>query len=324
MDPLTLTDIKTAQDIVYSAMVPTAQYAWPLIGEEIGTEVWVKHENHTPTGAFKVRGGLTFMAWLAEHHPTVKGIITATRGNHGQSQAFAAGRHGIEATIIVPEGNSLEKNAAMRAFGAKVIIHGADYDQARLEAERLSEEQGLFLVPSFHPALLRGVATYGYELFTAVPDLDVVFVPIGAGSGICATIMARDALGLNTKIIGVVSEHAQTAKLSAEAGRVIETDSARTFADGIAVRVPVPSALDIYAAGTEKIVTVTEDDVAKAIRLYYTATHNIAEGAGAAPLAAAMRYRDSLKGQKVGVILCGGNIDTNWFLDVLNGQTPSV
>ena len=305
-------------------MSPTPQHHWPLLSAAIGAEVWVKHENHTPTGAFKVRGALTFMDWLTRTHPDVLGICTATRGNHGQGQAWAATNAGLTAKVYVPRGNSIEKNAAMEAFGAQLIEFGDDFDTAREEAYRVADAEGLFIVPPYHPALVRGVATYAYELFTAQPDLDTVYVPIGCGSGICGTIMARDALGLTTKVVGVVSDQAQTAKLSFEAGRLIETNSAATFADGMAVRVPVQEAFDVYSKGAERIIAVSDDNVADAIRLFFTATHNVAEGAGAAPLAGLMQERDQMAGKKVGVILCGGNIDTGWFRTVLDGHTPQV
>ena len=317
-------DLEDAAAFVHARMAPTAQHHWPLLSAATGARVWVKHENHTPTGAFKVRGALTFIDWLTRTHPGVTGICTATRGNHGQGQAWAATNAGLTAKVYVPRGNSVEKNAAMRAFGAKLIEHGDDFDTARLEALRVAEAEGLFVVPAFHPELVRGVATYAYELFSAQPDLHTVYVPIGCGSGICGTIIARDALGLDTKIVGVVSDRAQTAKLSVEAGRLIETNAADTFADGMAVRVPVQAALDIYGPGAERIITVTDDEVAEAIRLYFTATHNVAEGAGAAPLAGLMQERTKMQGKKVGVILCGGNIDTGWFKSVLSGETPTV
>ncbi len=321
---LTLSDLEAAAEFVHARMAATPQHHWPLLSQATGAEVWVKHENHTPMGAFKVRGALTFMDWLTRTHPDAPGICTATRGNHGQGQAWAATSAGLRAKVYVPRGNSVEKNAAMRAFGAELIEHGADFDTARQEAFRVAEAEGLFIVPPYHIELVRGVATYAYELFTAHPDLDTVYVPIGCGSGICGTIMARDALGLNTKIVGVVSDQAQTAKLSFDAGRMIETNSANTFADGMAVRVPVQDAFDIYSKGAERIIAVSDDEVAEAIRLYFTATHNVAEGAGAAPLAGLMQERDQMAGKRVGVILCGGNIDTGWFKTVLSGQTPTV
>ena len=320
---LTRADLEAAAAIVHAQMPPTPQYRWPLLAERAGCDLVVKHENHTPTGAFKIRGGITGMDWLRREHPRCRGVVTATRGNHGQSQARAATAAGLSATIVVPHGNSQEKNAAMRAFGAELIEHGADFDEARLEADRLARERDLFFVPPFSPAIVRGVATYWYELFTAEPDLDVAYVPIGCGSGICAGILARDALGVRTKIVGVVSENAQTAKLSAEAGRMVETDGAATFADGMAVRVPVADALAIYAKGAERIVAVSDDAVADAVRHYYTDTHNLAEGAGAAPLAAALSERETNRGSRVAVILCGGNIDTDKFVTIMGGHTPA-
>jgi len=315
-------DLIAAQAVVYSQMLPTPQIHWPQLSVRTGAEVIVKHENHAPTGAFKVRGGITFIDWLKRTHPDARGIITATRGNHGQSQARAATAAGLVAKIYVPRGNSVEKNAAMRAYGGEVIEHGDDFDEAKAQAMRVAETEGLFVVPPFHTELLRGVSTYGFELLTAHPDLDTIYVAIGCGSGICGTITARNALGLNTKIVGVVSENAQTAKLSVEAGRMIETNSATTFADGMAVRVPVPDAYDIYATGADRIIAVSDDEVADAIRAYYTDIHNLAEGAGAGPLAGLMQERMRMQGKKVGIILGGGNIDTAWFASVLQGNTP--
>lgn len=318
----TIDNLKAAQDVVYRQMQPTAQIHWPQLTAPTGAHVIVKHENHAPTGAFKVRGGISFIDWLQRSHPDARGIITATRGNHGQSQARAATAAGLVAKIYVPRGNSVEKNAAMRAYGAELVEFGDDFDEAKAEAMRVAEAEGLFVVPPFHTELMRGVATYGFELFTAHPDLDTVYVPIGCGSGICGTITARDALGLDTKIVGVVSENAQTAKLSVDAGRMVETNSAVTFADGMAVRVPVQSAYDIYAKGADRIITVSDDEVAAAIRTYYTGIHNLAEGAGAAPLAGLIQEKDRMQGKKVGVILSGGNIDSEWFSKVLTGETP--
>jgi len=315
--------LATAAGLVHSQMPPTPQYAWPLLAAATGAEVWVKHENHTPTGAFKLRGAITFIDWLRRTHPDVTGIVTATRGNHGQGQARAARAAGLSTKIYVPHGNSGEKNDAMRAFGGDVIEFGEDFDTAREQAMRVAETEGLFAVPPFHPELVRGVATYAHELFTAQPDLDTVYVPIGCGSGICGTILARDALGLKTRIVGVVAEGAQTAKLSVEAGRLTPTDSARTFADGMAVRVPVQAAFDIYATGAERIVSVPDAAIADAVRLYFRATHNLAEGAGAAPLAALCQERAQMRGKRVGLILTGGNIDAGWMAQILSGGVPS-
>lgn len=324
MGLFTKSELFDAAELVHQQVPATLQYAWPLLGQQVGAEVWVKHENHNPTGAFKARGGVTFIDWLKRAHPDARGICTATRGNHGQSQARAAIAAGLVAKVYAPHGNSVEKNAAMRAFGAELIEFGADFDVARLEAIRVAKDEGLFVVPPYHRELVRGVATYGLELFSAAPDLDTVYVPIGCGSGICGTIAARDALGLKTRIVGVVAEQADCVKKSVEAGRLVETNAARTFADGMSVRVPVQEAYDVYASGADRIVSVSEDDVAEAMRLYYRTTHNLAEGAGAAPLAALMQERDRMAGRKVGVILSGGNVDTDVFRTVLEGKTPTV
>lgn len=320
----TIDDLQQAAQLVYTQMQPTPQYAWPQLARRLGCEVWVKHENHGPTGAFKTRGGISFIDWMRRAHPELKGICTATRGNHGQSQARAASAAGLTAKIYVPFDNSVEKNMAMRAFGAELIEFGEDFDEARVEAFRVAEEEGLLIVPPFHRELVRGVATYAYELFTAVPDLDTVYVPIGCGSGICGTILARDALGLSVEVVGVVSAEAQCSKLSVEAGRLIETGSPRTIADGMAVRVPVPEALAIYGPGAARFVTVTDAELAEAMRVYYTDIHNIAEAAGAASLAALMQDKERMRGKKVGVILSGGNIDKGWYLDVLQGSLPQI
>lgn len=317
-------ELEEAAQLVYEHIPATPQYVWPQICEKAGATIWVKHENHTPTGAFKIRGGITFIDWLKRAEPDVPGIITATRGNHGQSQARAAVAAGLQVKIVVPKGNSVEKNAAMRAFGGTVVEFGDDFDAARVEAGRLSEEEGLFIVPAFHTALVRGVATYALEFFSAVPDLDTVYVPIGCGSGICGVISVRDALGLKTKIVGVVSTRAQTVKLSLESGSLVETKTANTFADGMAVRVPVKEAFEIYATGMDRIIAVDDDEVAEAMRFYFRDTHNVVEGAGAASLAAVLQDRDAVRGKVIGVILSGGNIDADMFATVLAGNTPKV
>ncbi|MEM9583468.1 MAG: threonine dehydratase [Pseudomonadota bacterium] len=321
---LSHSELEAAAALVHQHMAPTPQYVWPLLNEVTGCTTWVKHENHGPTGAFKVRGGITFIDWLKRTYPECKGICTATRGNHGQSQARAATAAGLRALVYVPRGNSVEKNAAMTAFGADLVEFGDDFDEAKEEAFRVAREENLFIVPPFHEELVRGVATYAFELFSAAPKIDTVYVPIGCGSGICGTILARDALGLQTEVVGVVSDQAQTAKLSVEAGRLVETNSARTFADGMAVRVPVQEAFDIYSKGAARILAVSDDEVAEAMRTYYTTTHNLAEGAGAAPLAGLMQERAQLQGKTAAVILCGGNVDTAWFQTVLAGDTPKV
>jgi len=320
----TLTELHEAARRVGAAFAPSPQIEWPLLAEALGAGVVVKHENHLPTGAFKVRGGVTFLDWLAREYPDLEGVITATRGNHGQSQARAATALGKRARIFVPHGNSTEKNAAMVGYGAELTEHGADFDAARIEAMRAAEAEPLMPVPPFHKELVRGVATYGLELLTAHRDLDVVYVPIGCGSGICGTIAARNALGHPARIVGVVAEGAQGARLSVAAGRLVETETARTFADGAAVRVPVEAAFEIYSEYADHIGVVTDAEIAEAVRLYYRATHNLAEGAGAMALALAMQERDTLRGQKVGVILSGGNIDMGMFQTVISGATPAV
>jgi threonine dehydratase len=310
-----LSALEEAARLVHAVFPPTPQFAWPLLAARTGAEVWVKHENHTPTGAFKVRGGLVFMERLKRERPGVPGIISATRGNHGQSLAYAGARLGVPVTIVVPVGNSVEKNAAMRAQGARLVEHGADFDVAREEAMRLAAAEGLEFAPSFAPDLVRGVATYALELFRAAPPLDALYVPIGLGSGICGCIMARDLLGLPTEIIGVQSTGADSYARSVAAGRVVTTERADTKADGMATRVPDPAALAIIARGAARIVTVTDDEVAAAIRAFWQDTHNLAEGAGAAPLAALMQERGCMAGRRVATILCGGNIDLALFRD---------
>ena len=317
MHRLTRDDIEQAAHQVYQVMPATAQYPWPLLAERLGCTVWVKHENHTPTGAFKVRGGITFMHWLKREHPTTKGIVTATRGNHGQRLALAARALDLRALIVVPEGNSLEKNHAMRGFGGEVVEWGRDFDEAREEAARLAQTHGLYLVPPFHTELVKGVATYALELFKAAPDLDTVYVPIGCGSGICGVIAARDALGLKTQVVGVVSTEAAAAKLSFDARTICETATANTFADGLAVRKPVPEAFAIYREAAARIVSVGEEQIAEAMRVYYTDTHNLAEGAGAAALAALIQEREAMAGKRVGVILSGGNVDRAVYAGVI-------
>jgi threonine dehydratase len=308
-----LRQLERAQGIVHAAMPPTPAYAWPLLSERLGATAIVKHENHTPTGAFKVRGGLVYVDRLKRERPGTAGIISATRGNHGQSLAYAAGRYGLPVTIYVPRGNSIEKNRAMQAFGAKLVEHGEDFQSAREEAERHAERDGLEPVPAFHPDLVMGVATYALELLRKVPDLDVRYVPIGQGSGICGCILARDLLGLTTEIVGVQSTEAPSYALSFAAGSVVRTNSSNTLADGMATRVPDPDALAIIRKGASRIVQVTDDEIAAAIRAYWIDTHNLAEGAGAAPLAAALQEKAKIRGKRVGLVLSGGNIDFDLF-----------
>ena len=309
-------EFEAVQRTVYAALQPTPQYAWPLLAEALGAEVWVKHENHTPLGAFKVRGGLVYLQRLRGREPQLRGVISATRGNHGQSVAFAAARHGMVATIVVPHGNSTEKNAATRALGAELIEHGHDFQAAREHASVLAAERGLHFVPSFHRDLVLGVATYWVEFFRAVQPA-VVFVPIGLGSGITACAMARTLTGVSTRIVGVVSSLAPAYLESFRAGRAIAAPATTQLADGMACRVPEVQALEVMRREVDDVLAVDDDAVAAAMRLLYTATHNVAEGAGAASLAAAMQQRERWRGRCVGVTLCGGNVDRAVFAQVL-------
>lgn len=312
-----LNALRLAAHTVHQTLAPTPQLAWPLLTERMGCTVWVKHENHTPTGAFKVRGGLLYVQGLLAREPGTKGLVTATRGNHGQSLALAARSVGLPIRIVVPQGNSVEKNAAMRALGATVIECGKDFDEARTHAAVLAHTYKLHLVPAFHPDLIRGVATYALELLEAVEELDTVYVPIGMGSGICGLIQARDLLGLNTEIVGVVSAHADAYAQSVEQGRVVCTDSAHTFADGLACRQPLPEALEIIANGAARVIRVSDQQIAHAIRVYHETTHNTAEGAGAAALAGLISERSRQKGRRVAVILSGANIDRLLYATIL-------
>src|SRR5277367_1217949 len=309
----TLDEISRAHEVVLAALRPTPALSWPLLAERLGAEVTVKHENHLPTGAFKVRGGLVYVEALTKREPATRGLISATRGNHGQSLAFAGRRAGLSVTIFAPEGNSSEKNAAMRALGAELIEFGRDFQAAREEAMRLAGIRGLHAVPSFHRDLALGVSTYALELLTERPDLDVLYVPIGQGSGICGCISARDALGLKTDIVGVQSAEAPAYSLSFAANRVVPTNTADTLADGMATRVPDEEALEVILKGAARIALVSDDEVASAVRAFWTDTHNLAEGAGAAALAAAVKERSRLRGRKIGLVLSGGNIDLDLF-----------
>jgi threonine dehydratase len=302
--------------IVRKHLPPTPQYRWPLLAEATGHEVWVKHENHTPTAAFKVRGGLVLLDGMlsrGERGP----IVTATRGNHGQSLAMAGRTYGVDVRIVVPEGNDPDQNASMRAFGAEVIVHGRDFQVARVHAEQLAAESGGTLVPVFHPDLVRGVATYAGELFGATGELDAVYVPIGMGSGICGLITVRDLLGLRTEIIGVVAANAPAYALSFAAGHVVNTASADTFADGVATRSPDPTAVDIIRAGASDVLQVSEDQIRDALRLMFRTTHNVAEGAGAVALAGLMTDLDRHPGGRVAVVLSGGNLNGARLAEVL-------
>ena len=311
-----LEEIREAAELVYRSMPATPQYCWPLIKERAGAEVWVKHENHTPVGAFKLRGGLVYMDWLARERPEVKTVVSATRGNHGQSIALGAARSGIRSVIVVPRGNSVEKNRAMRTLGAELVEHGEDFQGALEHAVRLEQENGWHWVPSYHRLLVTGVATYALEFLSACPGLETVYVPIGMGSGISGMIAVRDALGLTTKIVGVISKHAPATALSLAAGHVVEHAAATRIADGVACRRPDAEALEIVRAGAERIVEVDDEEVEEAMRAYFTDTHNVAEGAGAVGLAGLLKDRGA-GGSRVGTVLSGGNVDRSVFGDVL-------
>ena len=313
----TLSQIEAAASVVYREFQATPQYRWALLSQRLGTDCWVKHENHTPVGAFKIRGGLTYFDQLRQRGALPKAVISATRGNHGQSLGWAARAHGVPCSIVVPRGNSVEKNAAMRALGVTLIEYGDDFQESREQAYLLADQTGAHMVPSFHADLLSGVSTYWWEFFKAVPQLDVVYVPIGQGSGVCAAIAAKLALGHQARIVGVVSAHATTYADSLAAGRVVAAPVSTQLADGMACRVADQAALDMMAPHLDHIVKVSDAEVAQAMRHLYTDTHNVAEGAGAASFAAAMQQRHTLQGQVVGTTLCGGNVDAAVLAKVL-------
>jgi threonine dehydratase len=315
---ITLPELESATQLVYQVMPPTPQYSWPLLNQRYGREIWVKHENHTPAGAFKVRGGIVLMHHLKREQPQLKGIISATRGNHGQSLALSAKRHGFACVIVVPHGNSAEKNAAMRAQGAELVEHGQDFDEARAHAAALAQERGLEFINSFRRELVMGVGTYALEFLRNAPSLEAVYVPIGMGSGICGLISARNALNLKTKIIGVVSEHFPAWQRAFASGQPGSSGPAHTIADGVATRTVYAESFAVVQAGAEDVIAVSEDQIKAAMRAYYTDTHNLAEGAGAVPLAGAAKDLARTTG-RIGVILCGGNVDAEVFAKVIAG-----
>jgi threonine dehydratase len=312
--------IDAAADFLRPLVPPTPQYLWPQVAAAFGAEVWLKHENHTPIGAFKARSGAMYMKKLMEREPGCRGVITATRGNHGQAVGLAARRFKLPATIYVPHGNSQEKNAAMRALGATLVEHGGEFQEAREEAARVAERDGLHMVPAFHPDIVLGVSTYWAELFRTVPDLDVLYVPIGQGSGICAAAAARNVFSPRTRIVGVVSDQAPCFARSFAAGRVVEAPVETFLADGMACRKPDADAVAIMRANVSRIVEVSDAEIAAAMRTIFAMTHNVAEGAGAAAFAAAWRERESLAGRRVALALTGGNVDSPVFADVLAGK----
>ncbi|MGB3735248.1 MAG: threonine dehydratase [Ilumatobacter sp.] len=324
--PLSLTraELDAATLTVRHHVPPTPQYEWPLLTEHAGSRVTVKHENHTPVGAFKVRGGLVFFDRLARERPEVAGVVSATRGNHGQSLAFAGRAYGRDVTIFVPHGNSVEKNAAMRALGATVIEHGDDFQEAREASVAHAAEHALEAVPPFQRDLVLGVATYALELFEGAGPIDTIYVPIGMGSGINAIIAVRDVLGLDTQVVGVVSDAAPASKLTFDSGTLTNTDAAATFVDGVATRAPDPQSMAGVLAGAARVLSVSDDAVADAMRTIYRTTHNVAESAGAIALAGLLSESPSERGEHSAFVLCGGNVDTDQFAAVLSGTTPTV
>lgn len=319
-----MSELQSAAQLIYRVMPPTPLYAWPKLKRRLGVSVHVKHENHTPTGAFKVRGGIVYLDRLCRAQPYIRGVISATRGNHGQSIAFAAGRAGVPATIYVPIGNSPDQNSAISGFGARLVEFGGDFDEARHEAFKAAAAEGLHFIPSFHRDLIAGVASYALELFSAARDLDAVYVGMGMGSGLCAVIAVRDLLGLKTEIVGVSAAKAPANALSFAARAVVPSPAAKTFADGLATREPNSEAIAVICRGASRWVEVTEDEIAEAMRIYFDDTHQVAEGAGAAPLAALLKDAQRMVGKNVALVLSGGNIERARYLRVLSGETPAV
>ena len=311
-----LAELDAASALVATAFAPTPQIRWPLLELRLGTRCWVKHENHTPVGAFKVRGGLVYFDWLQREHPTVDGVVSATRGNHGQSIGYAAQRTGMRTCVVVPHGNSVEKNAAMRALGVELIEAGDDFQASSELADQIAVERGWHRLPSFHRCLVAGVGTYAMELLRAAPQVKTVYVPIGLGSGACGVIAAKAALGHQCDVVGVVSTEAPAYARSLELGHPVSMPVQTRIADGMACRTPVPAAFEALKSGLARVVSVTDDEVEAAMRHLFSDTHNTAEGAGAAALAAAMQERGTLS-DEIAVILCGGNVDRPVFARVL-------
>ena len=313
-----LDSLEEAAALIYRHMPPTPQYRWPLLDQRAGASVWVKHENHTPTGAFKARGGLLYLHELCRTGEKPEGVVSASTGNHGQSIGFAARKYGIRAAVVVPKGNSIEKNAAMQALGIELIERGRDFQEAHETADEICAARGWHRFPSFHATLVRGVGTYALELFRAVKDIHTVYVPVGMGSGVCGVIGARDALGLDTRIVGVTSERAPAFALSFERGRAVAHESTTRIADGIACRTVDESSLAAVRQGAERVVQVSDDEVEAAMRALFADTHNTAEGGGAAALAALLKEKDRMRKRTVAVVLSGGNVDSGVFSRILS------
>jgi threonine dehydratase len=320
-----LTQIREAQSVVYRSMPPTPQFSWPLINQrfdvdsQTSTEAWIKHENHSPVGAFKLRGALVYMDWLRQTQPQVTGVVAATRGNHGQGVGRAARLAGLKAVIVVPHGQSQEKNRALLAEGVELIVRGHDFQESLEYARKLAAERELTMVDSFHERLVMGTATYAMELFEGAPKLDTVYVPIGLGSSICGVAAARNALGLNTEIIGVVAAESPSYSLSFKAHKVVEAPSRTLIADGLSCRLPNAQAMEAITENVARVIEVSDAEIAAAMRAYYQDTHNLAEGAGAAALAGALKEKDQLAGRRIGIVLTGGNVDRGVYKEVLAG-----
>jgi threonine dehydratase len=300
------------------AVVPvTPQFSWPLLNSRTGCKLWVKHENHTAIGSFKIRGALNYMNRLLEREPAAKGVVVATRGNFGQAVAFAALRRGLSCAVVVPHGNSVEKNRAMRALGAELIEHGEDFQAAFVHSEELAANRGLHWVPAVHRDLVVGNAGSMLNFLRSVPPLDCVYIPIGMGTGIGAFLFAREALGLPTRIIGVAAERAPAIALSYAARSLIPHAVSTRIADGMACSTPNGEALGLILGGVDGIVRVSDDEIEAAMRAYFADTHNVSEGAAGSSLAAILKDPDGVAGRRIGVVLTGGNVDSATFARVL-------
>ena len=317
-------EIRSARALVYRFMPPTSQYTWPLLNQRLGTEAWVKHENHTPIGAFKVRGALVYLSWLKDRQPGLRGVVAATRGNHGQGVGLAARAMGLKAVVVVPHGNSPEKNRAMLAQQVELVEHGYDFQESLEFARTIAADRGYELMDSFHEQLVLGTAGYAMEFFENVPPLDLIYVPIGMGSSICGVAAARNALGLSAQIVGVVAELSPSAAISFKEKRVVEMPANTIIADGLACRRPNAEALEIMIENVARILEVNEEAIRDAMRAYYQDTHNLAEGAGAASLAGALLEEDKIRGKRVGLVLTGGNVDGEVFAEILNDAAQPV
>ena len=319
-----LEQIRDARDLLYRYMQPTPQYSWPLVNQRLGTEVWVKHENHTPVGAFKLRGAIVYLDWLRKTNPALEGVVAATRGNHGQGVAMASRLQGVRCVIVVPNGNSVEKNRAMKAQGAELIEHGEDFQESLEFARRLAKDRGLVMVDSFHERLVMGTATYAMEFLQGAPELDAIYIPIGLGSSICGVSAVRNALGLKTEIVGVVASGSPSYALSFAQHRIVEAPARTAIADGLACRMPNAQAMEIIWQNVARIVEVPDDEITGAMRAIYEDTHNLAEGAAAAAFAAAMRESAAMRGKRIGIVLTGGNVDAAVFAPVLAGEAVTA